>query len=143
MLNSAVSRTNMRVCRKSQSGRVGLAQLLRFLVVKLTYSDSNFRFDMSVVPVDSDALLVTDFVNLKIKPIQSFGCAHRDMMCVRVFIGVSARTCTSIYVCTVFLKKNTCLLIHATPIIYSLAKISSFSKTNGISVETALKPFMK
>jgi hypothetical protein len=27
---------------------VGLAQLVRFLVVELTYSDSNFIFDMSV-----------------------------------------------------------------------------------------------
>jgi hypothetical protein len=58
------------------------------------------------VPVDSEALLVTDFVNLKIKPAQSFGCAHKGRMCVRVFIGVSGRTCMSIYVCTVFLKKS-------------------------------------
>jgi hypothetical protein len=28
-----------------------------------------------------------------------------DRMCVHVFIGVSARTCMSICVCTVFLKK--------------------------------------
>jgi hypothetical protein len=27
-------------------------------------------------------------------------------MCVRVFIGVSARTCMDIYVCTMFLKKK-------------------------------------
>jgi hypothetical protein len=52
---------------------VGLAQLVRFLVVELIYPDSNFRFDMCVaftanysfsggdVPVNSDALLVTDF----------------------------------------------------------------------------------
>jgi hypothetical protein len=58
------------------------------------------------VPVDSDALLVTDFVNLKIKSAQSFGCALKGRMCVRVFIGVSDRTCMSICVCTVFLKKN-------------------------------------
>jgi hypothetical protein len=57
------------------------------------------------VPINSDALLVTDFMNLKIKPTQSFGGAHRDKMCVRVFIGVSARTCMSICVCIVFLKK--------------------------------------
>jgi hypothetical protein len=48
---------------------------------------------------------VTDFMNLKIKPTQFFGGAHRDKMCVRVFIGVSARTCMSICVCIVFLKK--------------------------------------
>jgi hypothetical protein len=58
------------------------------------------------VPIDSDALLVTDFVNLKIKPAQSFEDAHRGRVCVRVFIGVSARTCMSICVCTVFLKKK-------------------------------------
>jgi hypothetical protein len=58
------------------------------------------------VPVDSETLLVTDFVNLKIKPTQSFKCAHRDRGCVYIFIGVSAHTCMSIYVCTVFLKKD-------------------------------------
>jgi hypothetical protein len=58
------------------------------------------------VPVDSEALLVTDFMNLKIKPAQSFGGAHRGKLCVRVFIGVSDHTCMSICVCTVFLKKG-------------------------------------
>jgi hypothetical protein len=58
------------------------------------------------VPVDSETLLVTDFVNLKIKPAQSFEGAHRGRVCVCVFIGVSARTCMSIYVYTVFLKKE-------------------------------------
>jgi hypothetical protein len=55
------------------------------------------------VPVDSEAFLVTDFVNLKIKSAQSYEGAHRDRMCVHVFIRVSTRTCMSIYVCTVFL----------------------------------------
>ncbi len=58
------------------------------------------------VPVDSEALLVTNFVNLKIKPAQSFGSAHRGRVCVHVFMGVSARTCMSICFCTVFLKQN-------------------------------------
>jgi hypothetical protein len=53
------------------------------------------------VPVDTEVLLVTD----KIKPAQSFRGAHRGRVFVRVFIGVSARTCMSICVCTVFLKK--------------------------------------
>jgi hypothetical protein len=48
---------------------------------------------------------VTDFVNLKIKPAQSFRGVHRSSVCVHVFIEVSARTCMSICVCTVFLKK--------------------------------------
>jgi hypothetical protein len=58
------------------------------------------------IPADSEMFLVTDFMNLKIKSAQSFGGAHRGRVCVRVFIGVSARTCMSIYVYTVFLKKN-------------------------------------
>jgi hypothetical protein len=53
-------------------------------MVKLTHSDLNPKFDMSVVLwliiflveddvyIDSDTLLVTDFMNLKIKPTQSF-----------------------------------------------------------------------
>jgi hypothetical protein len=56
------------------------------------------------VPVNNETLLVNGFVNLKIKPAQSFGDAHRGRVCVRVFIGVSARTCMSICVCTVFPK---------------------------------------
>jgi hypothetical protein len=55
--------------------------------------------------MDSETLLVTDFMNLKIKLAQSFGCTHRGRVYVRVFIEVSARTCVNIYVCTVFLKK--------------------------------------
>jgi hypothetical protein len=97
---------------------VGLAQLVRFLVVELTHPGSNTRFDMGIVftanysfsggnvPIDSEVHLVTDFVNLKIKSAQSFRCVNRGRVCVRVFIEVSARTCMSIYVCTVFLKKR-------------------------------------
>jgi hypothetical protein len=78
-------------------------------VVELIYPGLNLRFDMSVIftanysfsgrrcPVDSETLLVTDFVNLKIKLTQSFTGAHRDRMCMHVFIGVSARTCMNIY----------------------------------------------
>jgi hypothetical protein len=36
------------------------------------------------VTIDSETLLVTDFVNLKIKSNQSFRCAHKDRMCVYV-----------------------------------------------------------
>jgi hypothetical protein len=38
------------------------------------------------VLVDSEMLLVTDFVNLKIKPAQYFEGAHKDRVCVRIFI---------------------------------------------------------
>jgi hypothetical protein len=57
------------------------------------------------VSIDSEALLVTDFINLNIKPAQFFRGAHRGRVCVCVFIRVSDRTCISIYICTIFLKK--------------------------------------
>jgi hypothetical protein len=86
--------------------------------VKLIYQVLNLKFYISVifminysfsggdVVIDSETLLVTDFVNLKIRLAQSFRVAHRNMMCVRVFIWMSAHTCMSICVYTVFLKKN-------------------------------------
>jgi hypothetical protein len=57
----------------------------------------------SDIPVDS---VVINFMNLKIKSVQLFGCVHRGRVCMRVFIGVSARICMSIYVRSVFLKKE-------------------------------------
>jgi hypothetical protein len=59
------------------------------------------------VPIDTETLLVTDFVNLKIKPAQSFRCFYRGRVSIRVFIGVSAHTCMNICVCIMFLKKET------------------------------------
>jgi hypothetical protein len=57
--------------------------------------------------IDNETLLVTDFVNLKIKPIQSFECAHRGRVCVSVFIRrVHIYIYMSIYVYTMFLKKK-------------------------------------
>jgi hypothetical protein len=58
------------------------------------------------IPVDSDVLLMTDFINLKIKPTQSFRSAYKSKMDVRVFIEVNTHTYISIYVCSVFLKKE-------------------------------------
>jgi hypothetical protein len=78
---------------------VGLAQLVRFLVVELIHPGSNHRFDMNVAftanyffsgrrrPVNSKTLLVTDFVNLKIKSAQYFEGAHRGRVCVYVYRG--------------------------------------------------------
>jgi hypothetical protein len=77
--------------------------------VELTYPGLNLRFVMCVVfttnflvggdiSVDSEALLVTDFMNLKIKSAQSFRGAHRSRMCVYAFIRMSAYTCINIYV---------------------------------------------
>jgi hypothetical protein len=59
---------------------------------------------VSDISVDSETLLVIDFVNPKIKSAQSLKVAHRNKMCVHVFIGMITHTCMSI-VCTV-LKKN-------------------------------------
>jgi hypothetical protein len=58
------------------------------------------------VPVDSEPLLIIDFMNLKIKPTQSFKSAHRVRVYMYVFIGVSAHTRMSICVYTIFLKKT-------------------------------------
>jgi hypothetical protein len=54
------------------------------------------------VTVDSErprSLLVTDFVNLKIKSIQFFEGAYRDRICMHVFIGVSVYICISRLYC--------------------------------------------
>jgi hypothetical protein len=55
------------------------------------------------IPVNSDVFLMIDFVNIKIKPIQSFRNTHKGEMYVYVFIKISDY---SICVCTVFLKNN-------------------------------------
>jgi hypothetical protein len=57
------------------------------------------------IPIDSETLLMTDFMNLKIKLTHYFRCAHRSRVCVHIFIGISAYICMSICVCTVLLKK--------------------------------------
>jgi hypothetical protein len=57
------------------------------------------------VSIDSETLLMTDFMNLKIKSAQSFRYVYRGRLCVRAFIGVSDRTCMSICICIVFKKR--------------------------------------
>jgi glucan phosphoethanolaminetransferase (alkaline phosphatase superfamily) len=64
------------------------------------------------ISVDSEALLVTDFINLKIKLAQSFRVAHMGRVCVHVFIEVSVRMCINIYVYTVFLNKRILQRVH-------------------------------
>jgi hypothetical protein len=71
---------------------------------------------------------VIDFVNLKIKSAQSFEGAHRDMMCMRVFIGVNTHTYINICVCTMFFKKKYhlrygyVLCEHTQPPVFSLER---------------------
>jgi hypothetical protein len=67
------------------------------------------RYDISV---DSEMLLVTDFMNLKIKPNQSFRGTYTYMICVYVFIEISVHSCMSIYVCIIFFKKTSCLIVR-------------------------------
>jgi hypothetical protein len=43
--------------------------------------------------IDGDGLLVTDFMNLKIKPTQSFKGAHRNRVYMHIFIGINTRMC--------------------------------------------------
>jgi hypothetical protein len=54
-------------------------------------------------PVDNEALLVTDFVNLKIQSAQSFKDTHRSNVCV--CIHRDKYSYIYILVSTVFLKK--------------------------------------
>jgi hypothetical protein len=60
------------------------------------------------IPVDNETFLVTDFVNLKIKPSQSFRDAHRDRMCMYVFIEISIHIYIYKYLCLycVFKKRK-------------------------------------
>jgi hypothetical protein len=60
------------------------------------------------VLINSEMILVIDFMNLKIKPTQSFRGAHKSRVCVHMFIWISDHTYMSICVCTVFLKKSLC-----------------------------------
>jgi hypothetical protein len=62
-------------------------------------------------PIDSELLLMTDFINLKIKSAQYFRCVYRDMMCVRVFIEMSAHTYINIYIYTVSNKTTVTLFL--------------------------------
>jgi hypothetical protein len=73
-----------------------LVQLIRFLVVELTHSVLNPKFDMNLylrliillvrdnVYIDSETLLVADFVNFKIKSAQSFEYMLIEIWCVCV-----------------------------------------------------------
>jgi hypothetical protein len=72
--------------------------------------------------VPSETLLMTDFVNLNIKPAQSFKCAHRGRVCIREFIKVSVHTCISIYI-----YKNTQKYIQCIILLYLHAPVSGLA----------------
>jgi hypothetical protein len=58
------------------------------------------------VSVDSEVLLVTDFVNLKIKPAQFFRCAHRGRVCDCVHRGECSYVYEHLYLYCVSQKKS-------------------------------------
>jgi hypothetical protein len=58
------------------------------------------------VSVNSETLLVIDFMNFKIMSNQSFKYTHKYRMCVHIFIEISAYTYMMIYICTEFFKKK-------------------------------------
>jgi hypothetical protein len=45
------------------------------------------------IPIDNEVLLMTDFMNLKIKSVQSFGCAHRSSL----YVYIHMDECSYIY----------------------------------------------
>jgi hypothetical protein len=57
------------------------------------------------VPVDSESLLLIDFVNLKIKPTQSFECAYRGRVCTCIYRDEYSYIYKYL-VYTVFIKKR-------------------------------------
>jgi hypothetical protein len=54
------------------------------------------------VSVDSEMLLLTDFINLKIKPTQTFRCDHRAKMCVYLFVEMSVYMCIQVFMFVVY-----------------------------------------
>jgi hypothetical protein len=78
------------------------------------------------VLINSETFLMIDFMNLKIKPTQSFECTHKDRVYIRVFIGVSAHIYIYEYLC---LKKTftthrhvNCQPLHSVLVVESLTE---------------------
>jgi hypothetical protein len=65
------------------------------------------------VSVDSETLLVIDFVNLKIKPTQSFRGAHKGRMCVRACVHRGECSYIYEYLCLYHVSKKKNTRFHA------------------------------
>jgi hypothetical protein len=81
--------------------------MLYLRLINLSVGDAVF--------IDSETLLVllvTDFVNLKIKSVQSFKCAHKNKIYVRIFILVSAHKYLHLYCVCQEKKSNITHLYH-------------------------------
>jgi hypothetical protein len=67
----------------------------------------NYFFSERRRSVDSETLLVIDFMNLKIKSTQYFKCAHRNILYVYILIELSTHTCMS--TCVFLTTTKTCV----------------------------------
>jgi hypothetical protein len=58
------------------------------------------------VSVDNEILLLTDFMNFKIKSAQSFEDAHRGRVCVHVFVRMNDHIYIYMCVFVLYFKKT-------------------------------------
>jgi hypothetical protein len=67
---------------------------------------TNYFFNGMRRSINSKILLMTDFMNLKIKPAQFFESAHMNKLYVRVFIELSVYMCINVYKLSYVYKKS-------------------------------------
>jgi hypothetical protein len=77
--------------------------------VLLIHSDSNPKFNIytvfianyffSNISIDNKIFLVIDFMNLKIKSVQSFKDSYISRLYLRMLIDVSSNICMNIFIC--------------------------------------------
>jgi hypothetical protein len=70
----------------SVEGGKKIKMLVRFHRFNLVVFITNYflvKFDVSI---DSEMILIIDFMNLKIKSTQIFRCDHRDRLYINIFI---------------------------------------------------------
>jgi hypothetical protein len=79
-----------------------------FFVLLIEIDRACFRHE-----IERSFLMMADFMNLKIKSVQSFRYTYRNMMCVHMFIEINIYIYMNICVCTMFswmLELGLCLL---------------------------------
>jgi hypothetical protein len=75
------------------------------------------------VSINNDGLLVTDFINLKIKLTQSFRYVYKSMMYVCMFIGVNGHTFMRICVYIVSKKQDVYILWEVCPVLVTFTRV--------------------
>jgi hypothetical protein len=81
---------------------------------------------------------VIDFVNIKIKSIQSFRCTYRDKIYIRIFIGVSTYTYINIYIYIMFVKKEASSIASG-----GCSVLSNYAVTSQINARKCLKRLLQ